>query len=73
MRKIIIYNRKQQPLEIGLEPEGDCFVLQAGTECEFRYSTHKGDPELEIEIEENLVSIHCLQAKEVWQNGKRLK
>ena len=72
MRRIPLYNRTAQPLQIGLEPEGDCFSLGAGQECELRYGQTAPD-DLEIEFEADLVSIHCSEPKEIWQGGKRVK
>lgn len=74
LRRIPVFNRGPDALEIGLEPEGDCIVLNAGESLEIRYSAEgKDEPSIELEIEGRLLSIHCMVIKEVWRNGERVR
>jgi len=74
LRRIPVFNRGPETLEIGLEPEGDCVTLDAGENLEIRYSVDGGDePGIELEVEGRLLSIHCMVIKEVWRNGERVR
>lgn len=73
--RIPIVNRGPCELHVGLEPEGDCLSLSAGESLEIRYST-EGQPDelvVELELEGELLSVHCMSAKEVWKDGARVR
>lgn len=73
--RIPIFNRGPDELHVGLEPEGDCLTLPAGESLEIRYSTGDecGEPVVELELEGQLLSVHCMSTKEVWKNGGRVR
>jgi hypothetical protein len=72
--RIPIINRGPNELQVGLEPEGDCLVLRAGETLEIRYSTEGcEEPAVELEVEGQLLSVHCMLTKEVWRNGVRVR
>jgi hypothetical protein len=73
--RVPIVNRGPHELQVGLEPEGDCLTLSAGESLEIRYSTEDKLDELvvELELEGQLLSVHCMSIKEVWKNGGRIR
>ena len=76
MRRIPIHNRGNSPVQVGLEPEGDCIPLQPGGECEVHFDpadAPTGTPELEIEIEGSLISLYTAGRKQVFQSGQRIR
>ena len=74
LRRIPVFNRGVERLEVGLEPEGDCFVLESGESLEVRYFTEgKDEPSIELEVEGHLLSIHCMVTKQVWRDGQRVR
>jgi hypothetical protein len=74
MRRIPVFNRGPAELEIGLEPEGDCIPLEVGGSLEIRYAIEgQNEPTVELEMEGQLLSIHCMATKEVWRNGQRVR
>ncbi len=70
-KRIPITNSGARQIEIGIEPEGDCFPLNVGETLELRFVDE--DAALELEIEGSLISIHCMSTKEVWKAGSRLR
>lgn len=74
VHRIPISNRGPSSFDIGLEPEGDCIPLGPGERLEIRYSPErKSEHTIELEIEGNLLSIHCMATKEIWRDGQRVR
>lgn len=75
IRRIPIVNRGPYDLHVGLEPEGDCLTLAAGESLEIRYSAEGNldEPVVELELEGQLLSVHCMSTKEIWKNGGRIR
>jgi hypothetical protein len=74
LRRIPVFNRGPGALDVGLEPEGDYVTLGTGESLEIRYSVEGNvEPSIELEAEGDLLSIHCMIIKEVWQNGQRVR
>jgi len=73
--RIPIVNRGPYDLHVGLEPEGDCLTLSPGESFEIRYRAEDqfDDPIVELELEGQLLSVHCMSTKEVWKNGTRVR
>lgn len=73
-RSLPVHNRGAQTLDVGIEPEGDCVVLEPGETLEFRYELDQGgDPQLEIVFDGQLLSVYCMAPKEIWRGGKQLR
>jgi len=74
LRRIPVFNRGPEELEVGLEPEGDCIVLKAGESLEIRYAVEgHEEPGIELEVQGRLLSFHCMVSKEIWKNGRRVR
>ena len=69
-----IRNSGNQQLKIELEPEGNWFPLEAGEKCEVRLIRSRvPELDLELEIQNELVLVHCSTEKSFWKNGIELK
>ncbi len=69
--QITVCNNTQRPLQIGLEPEGDCVTVPVGAKCLVR--GQDADADFELEIEDGLLSVHLDSIKEVEVDGVRVR
>jgi hypothetical protein len=69
-----IENSGKGRIGIEIEPEGDWFPLEAGERCELRLLIPENQElDLELEIQDELILLHCSATKEVWKNGRQLR
>lgn len=72
--KVPVINRTSRDIELGLEPEGDVLTLSPGQTVVIVPSGQGPVPsEVEIDIEEGLISVSMMCNKEVWSGDKRLR
>jgi hypothetical protein len=72
--KVPIVNRTEKEVLLGLEPEGDTVAIAPGQTVVVK-ATGNGaeEPEIEIDIEEGLLSMSMMCEKEVWSGDVRLR
>ncbi|HKO48080.1 MAG TPA: hypothetical protein VJV79_10170 [Polyangiaceae bacterium] len=72
--RIPIVNRSGREMLLGLEPEGDTVPLAPGQTVVVKATGNGSEsPEIQIDIEEGLVSISIMCDKEVWSGDVRVR
>jgi hypothetical protein len=72
--KFPVANRTSRELLLGLEPEGDTVPIAPGQTLLVKAKGEGSEePDLQIDIEDGLVSISMMCEKEVWHGDIRLK
>ena len=56
-----------------MEPQGDWFSLPPGERCEIKFVDGGAVPELEVEIEDNLLNLYISCQKQIWKDGVQIK
>jgi hypothetical protein len=69
--EITVHNNGLTPLQVGLEPEGDCVTVPVGGKCVVRGTTEGGN--FEVEVQSGLLSVTLDSIKEVDINGVRVR
>jgi hypothetical protein len=72
--QVPIVNNTNREVLLGLEPEGDTLPLGPGQKVVIK-ATGRGadDPQLEIDIDDDLFTISMMCSKEVWSDGVRIR
>jgi hypothetical protein len=69
-----VVNRTEREILIGLEPEGDTLPLAPGQTLVIKATGERSiAPEIEIDIEEGLLTVSIMCDKEVWSGDIRLR
>lgn len=71
-RRFPVSNKGTEPIEIAIEPDGDCFELAVGEKIELRYEETPGDDQVVIEGSRITFWFGHFYV-EIWQNGKRIR
>jgi hypothetical protein len=67
-----IENSGKKPIRVEIEPEGDWFPLDVGETCEVRFELSDNQEfDLELEIQDEFIFLHCSAHKEVLKNTRK--
>jgi hypothetical protein len=68
-------NKLSHELHLGIEPEGDCVTIGPSQLCKIvpRPLSEDSGLEIEIDYEQNLISIHLMCDKEIYIDNQRVR
>ncbi len=73
-RRVPVFNRSDDVLDVCIEPEGDVIPLNPGGRLDVVYqSDGDADPGLEIEVSKGMLVLHCMATKQIWQENRRIR